>query len=1065
MTYARWTVLVASSALLYACAGNPDRRTLAGLHDVEADVEEVTVDDSLDRAMESYRRYLNETPETVMTPEALRRLADLQIEKEYGLIGDGTLVEREAPSGGTVAAAGAGAARDLQPGAELARPEAALGSDSSARAPAAARDPGNVGESDIEFEARAAGELAIESAAEVAALELPDASLDPALAGPLEAIAIYKRILEEYPSYERIDQVLYQLARAYDEIGRTEEAMAVMDQITERYPYTRYLDEVNFRRGEFLFTRRQYRAAENAYSAIIEMGTSSSYYELALYKLGWTLYKQEFYEEALHQYMALLDYKLSIGYDFDAANAEEDERRVTDTYRVISLSFSNLGGPDIAEVVEEYFTLYGKRSYEDRIYGNLGEFYLSKLRYQDAAEIYKAFVDLYPFHRAAPGFSMRVADVYAEGNFPLLVVEAKKDFAMRYGLSSEYWQHFDSSEHPDVLEYLKSNLKDLANHYHALYQQEALVDERPENFGEAALWYREFLASFPGDAESPSINYQLADLLLENEDFVLAATEYERTAYDYAPHEQASAAGYAAVFAHRENLRVAAEAGTPAAMRATVDSSLRFADTFPEHEHAPVVLGAAADDLYTLNDYETAIASAQKLIDRYPASEAALRRSAWIVVAHSSFELTAFANAELAYTRVLELTMADDESRQGLVENLAASIYKQGEAANELEDYRAAAEHFLRVKSAAPTSEIRPAAEYDAAAALIRLEDWPMAASVLEGFRGAFPEHELQNEVTRQLASVYRRGGQLDRSAAEYERVAAEASDPALKREAMLLAAELYEEASSIDSALDVYVRYVIEFPEPLDIAQETRFKVAGIYESKADIVRYREALQQIVDVDAAAGAARTDRSRFLAAQSALVLSGQAFDRFVEVRLVQPFEQSLEEKRRRMDAALATFERLVEYQVGEVTAAATFYIAEIYFDFSQSLLGSERPAGLSAAERAEYELAIEEEAFPFEEQSIEVHEANFGLIANGVYNEWVRKSLDKLGVLMPGRYAKHEISTGFLGSIDTYAYRAPAAIDLDMVPAVEEASTAQADPDDPVADDAATEELTSALVQ
>ena len=159
--------------------------------------------------------------------------------------------------------------------------------------------------------------------------------------------------------------MLYQLARAYDEIGQTEEAMAVMEQITDRYPYTRYLDEVNFRRGEFLFTRRQYGAAEDAYSAIIDMGRSSSYYELALYKLGWTLYKQEFYEEALHQYMALLDYKLSIGYDFDAANAEDDERRVADTYRVISLSFSNLGGPDVAEVVEEYFTLYGSRSYEE----------------------------------------------------------------------------------------------------------------------------------------------------------------------------------------------------------------------------------------------------------------------------------------------------------------------------------------------------------------------------------------------------------------------------------------------------------------------------------------------------------------------------------------------------------------------------------------------------------------------------------------------------------------------------------------------------------------------------
>ena len=50
------------------------------------------------------------------------------------------------------------------------------------------------------------------------------------------------------------------------------------------------------------------------------------------------------------------------------------------------------------------------------------------------------------------------------------------------------------------------------------------------------------------------MNYRLADLLLENEDFGTAATEYERTAYHYGEHEQASGAGYAAIYAHRQNL-------------------------------------------------------------------------------------------------------------------------------------------------------------------------------------------------------------------------------------------------------------------------------------------------------------------------------------------------------------------------------------------------------------------------------------------------------------------------------------------------------------------------------
>jgi hypothetical protein len=90
-------------------------------------------------------------------------------------------------------------------------------------------------------------------------------------------------------------------------------------------------------------------------------------------------------------------------------------------------------------------------------------------------------------------------------------------------------------------------------------------------------------------------------------------------------------------------------------------------------------------------------------------------------------------------------------------------------------------------------------------------------------------------------------------------------------------------------------------------------------------------------------------------------------------------------------------------------------------------MNSERPDGLSDAELFDYEMVIEEEAYPFEERAIEVHEANFELLAGGVYNEWVQQSLDKLGDLMPGRYAKNEISGGYLGSLDSYAYRMPIA--------------------------------------
>jgi len=982
---------------LAACATTTQQGTLAELHEVQPDISEVYLEDSLERAAQSYRRYLEETSESARTPEAMRRLADLQIEQQYGVIGGTRPVEMRAP-------------------------ESAAGSTEIV----AAKEPGTPAEpseSDHEFEQRATRRQDLLATDTGADMQLPGGE-EAIPGGPLEAIATYQKILDTYPNYERNDQVLYQMSRAYDEIGQPDKAMAVMDRLVAEYPYSKYLDEVYFRRGEYYFVRRQYLDAENAYSAVVNMGATTSYYELALYKRGWALYKQYFYEEALDDYMAMLDYRQSIGYDFDAVEEENDEHRVADTFRVISLSFSNLGGP---EVVNEYFAQHGQRLYADKIYANLGEFYFGKLRYDDATSVYKSFIRLNPYHEESPYFSMRVIEIYGEAGFPLLVVEAKKEFSTNYAMGAEYWNYFNVADSPEVVGFLQTNLTDLANHYHALYQNEDLVDERPASFAEAQHWYREYLASFPDDVATAGINYQLADLLLENGNFAAAAAEYERTAYDYPPHEQAAAAGYAAVFSHRENLKIATGATQIDVKQATVASSLRFADTFPEHEEAPVVLGAAADNLYEMDEFQAAIDAAQKLIDRYPGADTALLRDAWAVVAHSSIDLAEYQNAEFAYMNVLNLTPEDDESRAGVIDGLAAAIYKQGEQANLLEDYQAAADHFLRIKAVAPTSDIRTAAEYDAAAALIRLENWQQASDVLEEFRVSHPDNELHDEATKQLAYIYREDGQIERSAAEHERIAADATDPELAREALLTAGDLYDEAGVVADTIRVYEQYVDEYPRPLDIAMETRTRLSAIFKAEMDYTRYYGELKQIVAADREAGADRTDRSKYLAAKAALELAEQSYERFAELRLTQPFDESLAEKQLRMDVAMSEFESLVDYQVADVTAAATYYIAEIYMGFSVALMESERPEGLTAAESVDYEMVIEEEAYPFEERAIEIHQENYELLVAGIFNPWVQQSLDKLAVLMPGRYAKNEISSGFVGSIDTYAYRMPIA--------------------------------------
>ena len=105
---------------------------------------------------------------------------------------------------------------------------------------------------------------------------------------------------------------------------------------------------------------------------------------------------------------------------------------------------------------------------------------------------------------------------------------------------------------------------------------------------------------------------------------------------------------------------------------------------------------------------------------------------------------------------------------------------------------------------------------------------------------------------------------------------------------------------------------------------------------------------------------------------------------------------------------------MLRYEIGETTAAASYYLGEMYYDFNRSLVESERPGNLAAAEKEQYELALEEQAFPFEEKAIDVHQKNTDLVKLGIYNKWVEKSFRRLAKLVPARYAKFEESSGYV---------------------------------------------------
>jgi cellulose synthase operon protein C len=836
-----------------------------------------------------------------------------------------------------------------------------------------------------------------------------------------EAIHLYTALLKTYPKYERNDSVLYQLARAYELNAQPDKALNSLDQLVAQYPSSHFIDEAQFRRGEILFSDKAYPKAQAAYEAVIKGGSASGFYNQSLYKHGWSLFKQGENERSLDSFAGVLDSVLiskrdpNLLIEVDTLGRANREL-VEDTFRVMSITFSYLDGPKTIQEFVRHHTPRGglPRPYSYLLYARLGDLYMEKERYTDAADSYRAFVSQDRNNEKAPLLETQAIEAYQKGGFPQLVLQGKKEFVENYSFGTAYWQGRQPNAEPKVVAVLKTNLKDVAQYYHAQAQRTKDVAD----YQEAAKWYRSYLQSWPDESGSAVTNYLLADTLFESKQYLDAAQEYESTAYHYGDHEKAAAAGYAAIIAYgKQEDTLSGEAKATLHVK-TLDSSLKFAQTFPAHPESAQVLTKAATELYTAKDYLRAVAASEALLAKQPPVDLAKQRIAWTVIGNSNFDQGVFDKAEAAYTHAQAVMPPNDPERAVIVERLAASIYKQGEQKSKSGDSAAAVDDFLRVAALAPTSKVRSSADFDAAALLVTQKQWDRAIPVLEGFRRNFPESPLQADVTRNLAVAYTAANKPGQAAVEFEQISQSPKEtPEVQREATLQAADLYDKAGNAAKSRAMLEAFVKHFPQPLGPALEARNKLSLIAVKAGDYSGRDYWLREIIVADRSAGAGRTDRSRALAAKATLTLATPAREEFKSIKLVVPLKKSLAEKRKAMEAALKAYEAAADYQVAEVTTAATFESAELYRQLGKDLMSSERPKNLKKDELEQYDVLLEEQAFPFEEKAIKLHEVNTARTKDGTYDEWVQKSFAALAQLNPGRYGKVEIGEQQVESI------------------------------------------------
>lgn len=832
----------------------------------------------------------------------------------------------------------------------------------------------------------------------------------------------YDKIMDSGEFYQRMDELIYQTAKATQFVGNTEESVKRLKLLVGLYPRSLLVDESKFRMAEGYFALGDYENAAAQYKKLLAFSQSDYFHLQAQYKLAWSEYRLDNLENAGKMALKVLDTFPELNNALSVEAVPEDKQDlVEDNFRLLSTIFSKQEG---SETLEEIQSLAGHKRYAYLLYDALFRFYLAKDRFQDAAKIAHAYTENYPTNFHAYQMALNEIKSYRTGKFEIQEWKAKEHLVASFGLDTDYWQGLSDKQKLLVRPILVEHLLELAHLYYVRMQtaydlQLAQADNKSTKKNtlqskdasyhafakQSAEYYLDLVAARENSRMNGGSLYLAAEALFKAGEYKQSIEVYERAAYEQPGHADAIKAGYAAILTY-QNL-----AGTYQPKIDPVNADLlntsrresvqRFAKYFPGAKQTPALLSGLAKEFYEEKDYETAEKVSREVLTKSNASADILYASG-LINAHSNFELARYKAAELGYERLLGFKREKDASILG--ERLAASIYKQAESESVI---GLSAELYLKAVDKVPNSSIAPQALYDASSQFLQVEKWRQAIAALSVFQQRFPKHPLYNDASDKLVFAYEKNKEPISAAEKLVEIANTVNDKAKASNSLYRAAEIYLENDFTNLALPLLADFIKKYPDQFGLVIEAYNLHIDYFAKQKDTAAKVAWQRKLVAFEKANKKIRTARSSSLAANAAFELTYVDLEKFEDIKLSLPLKKSLAKKKAALKTIVSQLEGLSEYQDSVIMSAATFQIASIYRTLARDILNSERPDSLNAMQLEQYDILLEEQAYPFEEQAMDIYEINIQKVAQGQYDKWIERTFDVMAQMNPTEYQRN----------------------------------------------------------
>ncbi len=807
-----------------------------------------------------------------------------------------------------------------------------------------------------------------------------------------KSIQLLETSLADYPDAPGNDKLLYQLAYAYEQQGDVASAALTLDKLVNQYNRSKFYAEAQFRLGEAEFAQRNYLAAEYAYSEVLMAPGAQRFYEKALFKRGWTRYKQELYVEAIDDLSEAL---VMHDFQYDQGLSADEQELNNEYFRAISLAFSYL---EDELSPSQYFARNPNFKEVYRTHASLADLYRSQERYSDTARVLGDFVEHNPDDAMVPIAQVGAIEAWKQAGFSKRALDATETFYQGYNPESSYWQNYqDELVKAEALTKLRLYCAEQAKFFHGRY----IAEHKTQDLKNAELWYQRHLRYFEDFARQDRIYRDYGHLLYGMKQNQQALAMLEKAAFD----EQIVLDEEAAYLSIALSSTLLDQSGQLSYLEKLVDYSLWYLELYPNNSNSAEVAKLAAQQSYAQKQYQQTLRIAQSRSANVSAGnpEFELR----YLEASSYIELKQFDEAKALLLDLQQDPILKGKQRQSIDDDLAYVYYQQAQTSLAAGNQAQGLTQLVAISQYASSTELAPKALYEALTLANDSQDWDQSIAIASRFDQLYPQHSLSNDVSKIVSIAYLKADRTDEAAKQFERISNFEQDAELKRIALWQAAELYEKKKDLASAIRTYRSYAHDYPLPAEQNLEAMQKLGELYQRSGEAQKRHFWQNKIVSrASSLAAASRTERSNYLGASNALELAQQSHKQFDKRRLVAPLQKNLKAKKAHMQEAIRLYGKASGFGLAETTTEATYSIAKIYENFASALLDSERPSGLSADELDQYEILLEDQAFPFEDKAIEFHEVNLARSQEGLYNQWLQASREQLAQLFPARYQR-----------------------------------------------------------